>query len=602
MFNDNTNICQNIIKFNINEYYPNENKTIYYSCNNSNYQDINNCKICSSKTNCSFCQDNFTFIDGNKSFCAKKEELKNKYIQDPFDESNYIKCGDIFNNCYTCNNTQCLSCKEKYIFINDDFFKCELKSSLDMNDYFTNDNITYYSCKDDRYKERLEFQKNNTISTSNYFKEYSTEIIINSSIANSFKAAIEISSNSQKNTITEYLSETFLNYTNIISIEDSTNTVSNSLINFTDKEIEINGSTFNPNYLTTEINSNYLDINYTKYSTEIIKSMTIINSPVYPIEALTYFSSIPYNINQFFQLFILQVRIINNLLKLYAIITIKIKGPLYISISIDLYKYNNLRILQDTQFKDYKVDLYSNEENEIEPGKICELISKERFPNSERIVVNLKENSEYEMKVLNNNNKILDSQENEKMIQNGEIVDFSKVSSELKVSQYNIKSSTPGCEFNLISEDIIEESKQSIMLNFTEKNNMNNRISAVCSLSEENNNKIPCSLNQNVNNNFTLDSYVGSYENRIFYITQDNSYKDLQLNCQFWNNRNFKTQSKNIIAVAVIFPIIFVIMIVVTIIIWKRYQLSKNENSPTKVINSSVNYHSSSEQQINDFK
>ena len=77
--NNNEN-CVHISSISIGEYYINEDKTKYYSCNNPNYQDVKNCKLCLNKTYCSLCQDNFTFIDGNKSYCIDKEELKDKYI------------------------------------------------------------------------------------------------------------------------------------------------------------------------------------------------------------------------------------------------------------------------------------------------------------------------------------------------------------------------------------------------------------------------------------------------------------------------------------------------------------------------------------------
>ena len=158
IINDNNDSCINISTLPIDEYYINEEETRYYSCNNTNYQDVNNCKICSSKTNCTLCQDNFTFIDGNKSYCINKEELIDKYIQDPLDISNYIRCENKYNNCDSCNDTICLICKEDFAFINDNYSICLLKSSLNMSEYFTNDNITYYSCKEEIYKERPECQ------------------------------------------------------------------------------------------------------------------------------------------------------------------------------------------------------------------------------------------------------------------------------------------------------------------------------------------------------------------------------------------------------------------------------------------------------------
>jgi hypothetical protein len=67
----------------IDEYYLNDENTTYYSCNNSLYNSEQNCKKCSKKDSCYYCQDEYTFIDGDKSACIKKEQLEGKYIIDP---------------------------------------------------------------------------------------------------------------------------------------------------------------------------------------------------------------------------------------------------------------------------------------------------------------------------------------------------------------------------------------------------------------------------------------------------------------------------------------------------------------------------------------
>ena len=136
----------------IDEYYLNEENTTYYSCNNLTYNSINNCKKCLTKDTCYLCQEEYTFINGDKTTCVKKETLEGKYILDPNDNSNYIKCSNFINNCDTCNSQQCTLCINNYIFINNNFTECILKDSIQLEYYYTNDNITYFSCKDIRYK------------------------------------------------------------------------------------------------------------------------------------------------------------------------------------------------------------------------------------------------------------------------------------------------------------------------------------------------------------------------------------------------------------------------------------------------------------------
>ena len=52
MVNNDKNKCLYVSLIKTNEYYLNEEKTIYYSCNNALYQNIHKCKTCTSKNNC----------------------------------------------------------------------------------------------------------------------------------------------------------------------------------------------------------------------------------------------------------------------------------------------------------------------------------------------------------------------------------------------------------------------------------------------------------------------------------------------------------------------------------------------------------------------
>ena len=129
MINDDKLHCLSTSTISKDEYYLNEDQTIYYSCNNSKYNNIANCKKCTGKNSCSLCKDDYTFINGDKTTCVQIAPLQNKYIPDPSDSSNYIKCGNHYSNCDTCNNIRCLTCKESFKFINEDFSKCVSESS-----------------------------------------------------------------------------------------------------------------------------------------------------------------------------------------------------------------------------------------------------------------------------------------------------------------------------------------------------------------------------------------------------------------------------------------------------------------------------------------
>jgi hypothetical protein len=361
-----------------------------------------------------------TFIDGDKSSCVKKEILKDKYILDPLDSTNYIKCSLYFDNCNLCNNTQCISCEDGFVLTNDN--NCVLNSSL-----------------------------------------------------------------------------------------------------------------YADNHLTSQININEKgekdDIN-----------------------------------NNYFEIFIFQVQIINKRLTIYATFSMKLSKDFHIKLSVDLYKsQNKKRILQGPTQKDYEVNLYINRDNNLESGKIIELVSEEQFSDSDRIVINQNnENYDFGMKVLDNNNKILDTEENIKMINNMEMIDFSLLPADYPINIYYIKSSSSGCEFDLISNTQIKEKNQDIILNFVEKNNNNVKINVQCIFSKDNNDKIPCSLDQEINNNnYILDSYIGSSSNGIFNIMPEKD-KEFQLNCEKKNQGLSKGAIVGICLGAVGFLIIVIIIIVCT--------------------------------------
>ena len=123
-----------------NKYYKDENTSEYKLCK----EGIVNCETCYSKNQCIKCATNYTKVNHENNSCHLISDLGNEYIPDPNDETNYMKCSRHINNCLLCNISQCLLCEQNYIFINDNFNDCISKSSIDINNYCTYNNITYY--------------------------------------------------------------------------------------------------------------------------------------------------------------------------------------------------------------------------------------------------------------------------------------------------------------------------------------------------------------------------------------------------------------------------------------------------------------------------
>ena len=138
--NDDKRHCYNHLDDD-NKYYPEKNKTIYYSC----HYGIPNCEKCLNKNICTKCKDNYFFINEERSICYNEIE-KNKYY---FEEKKnaYYSCNYNLENCEEClNKNVCIKCKNNYFFINNDRSKCYNKLD-DKNKYYSNENKTiYYSC------------------------------------------------------------------------------------------------------------------------------------------------------------------------------------------------------------------------------------------------------------------------------------------------------------------------------------------------------------------------------------------------------------------------------------------------------------------------
>ena len=133
ILSDKLTCVDDISKFDLDKYYLSAENT-YSDCTNSKYNDIPNCKKCSNKESCDRCQDGYTFINFDQTRCVQIESLKNEYILDPSYEVNYIPCQNIYDNCNTCDDTKCLSCKEGFAFINNDFSKCSPEDNGDVSE------------------------------------------------------------------------------------------------------------------------------------------------------------------------------------------------------------------------------------------------------------------------------------------------------------------------------------------------------------------------------------------------------------------------------------------------------------------------------------
>ena len=228
-------------------------------------------------------------------------------------------------------------------------------------------------------------------------------------------------------------------------------------------------------------------------------------------------------------------------------------------------KINSRRNLQENNIIQREIYLYQDKDYQGNENKITSLISHEEVDSNNIAVEKIKNEEEFELKLLNDNSDILDTQKVEEQIKKGGI-DFSKVSNDYKINQYKIKYATKGCQFNLISENEINENSKKIELNFIELNK-NINIKAKCLLSSENKNNIPCDLNGEIEGYYSLEPYIYSGANEIITIVKNNVDDYLVLECQT-NNKNFSSKkSNNGISIGIIIGLVggFIIIIITTI-------------------------------------
>ena len=300
-------------------------------------------------------------------------------------------------------------------------------------------------------------------------------------------------------------------------------------------------------------------------------------------------------------LFILQAQVINKKLAIFMMLNFAIFKTQYISFMIYIKK-NNRRNLQENNFIKKEIYLYPDKDYQENENKISSLISHEEVDSNNIVIEKIKNEEEFELKLLNDNSDILDTQKVEEQIKKGSI-DFSQVSNDYKISQYKIKYATKGCQFNLFSENILSQNDKKIELNFIELNKGKNKnIKAKCLLSSQNKNNITCDLNEEIEGNYSLEPYLYSDTNEIITIVQNNVDDYLILECQINNNNDNSFSSKKTsseISIGIIIAIIagsIIFIIIITIIICcikrKRHKVYDNTISKPSEIGTQVSFNS----------
>ena len=576
LLNDDVKKCYSINEITpIKEYYLDENNITYYSCGDTNFNSIENCKECDKKDSCSLCKDGYTFMDGDKSKCVEISGIGGNYIIDPNDSSNYIKCSVFVDKCSTCNSLMCLTCDEGYIFINDDFKNCLSKSSLDLSNYYSNDGKTYYSCENDTYKSNPECTKLKETQITNPKTLVSNPQTITSSIPKTIITIPKTTIANLKTTIAN-LKTTIANPTTIITIPKTTIANPTTIITIP-KTTVANPTTIITIPKTTVANPTTI---ITIPKTTIANPTTILTKSTTTIKTTelknqTVYIETPLNI---ITIYVLQVKLRDYQLYLYVLLDSYVSNSYSLKIKIIVYNIRSLRNLQAQREMEINISPLNNT-NSNGYGGLYTFVSDQSFKEylesqgeNTRIVVtnvtpniNYINNNKYEYYVkMADNSDYLDTSKMDQMLQNNQAPDLGQVKN---VNIYHLDSISQGCSFDVTTNETINIPSRTFNLEFQDIKSHNN-ITSTCS-SRQNSNIIKCNMDEVIfNSSYILNDYIDYNNNEVFSIISDKE-KSFPMSCFFkYNKSNNKSSglSKGMLALVIIIPIIAAIIIAAIVI------------------------------------
>ena len=310
------------------------------------------------------------------------------------------------------------------------------------------------------------------------------------------------------------------------------------------------------NILTENITANEITESIT--TKEVTESSTTSMSTIISTDynTNTDISNVNSTIINNIVIFPLQMQMINKKLKIFMLANHAIPKTQIFTFIIRIYNNTkSSRFLQEDEKMNFTLpdDYYD--------GNIIGLTSENDVnQNYKAVLVGADSNNGFEVK-LSNNEVNYDTEKVKESIEKGG-ANYSEIASNPshKIYQYKIASSTEGCDFYINSnEEIKNSSLKNIDLNFIEIDDMDSNITAKCTLSESNKNKIPCKIRTIADNNYNLDPYIYSDKKETITITQSSSSKTLPLKCNA-NSINSKKNSSGGLSAGGIIAIIFSIV------------------------------------------
>jgi len=137
-----------------NHYYINYTDKKTYYC----HQSINKCEMCTNAHTCRRCMKDYYLVGTSLNECFLLSEFDvSRYYINSSNDNQYLKCSNAITNCLSCESQEkCNLCESGYIFLDNNFKKCYNKSEINLTKYYTEDNITYNSCENKKFRSNIQ--------------------------------------------------------------------------------------------------------------------------------------------------------------------------------------------------------------------------------------------------------------------------------------------------------------------------------------------------------------------------------------------------------------------------------------------------------------
>ena len=557
-----------------NEYYLDEEKNEYYSC--QIFNSVENCLECQNKEECDLCKENYAFIDDEKSICKNISDLGKHFFMDEIDSTIYRKCSEYVQNCDECTSKdECLTCIEKYGLYNDKLTCVNISEKL----HFQNkeDNL-YYLCD----TEIDNCEKCSDYNICNKCKDGYIKVD-----NNKLNCTPITEINRDEYYIDPYDNNNYIKCTSYIKdcyscqFPSGCNICKDGFIMLNDNKMfcnEIN---------KTDLTDFYTNDNITYYSCKETKYKNDIHC----------FSLIP---QQNIILNFLQAQIVRNKLVCYMITHSPIPKNFSLKLKINIYNSKTLRNLEEKE-----IILITNEYSNGDVNKIISFTSDEEYSERKNIQIkNIEFNNDDSLTstVTNNNNCSLKFDSNSDLVDTGKVnsMILAKTLPDCSTGQiYNIinlsMNTIVNCEFNLYSEESISFKNDTLYINLVELENSENIITAKCDINSTKIKSIKCIINKDdkdeINNEYLLKEQILFESDKFIIITPEE--KQFKILCEKKKSTNMTIV---IIVVSACFAVvIFLAIILIYIFVCKKnikYKIksnNKNKNNSNEINNNKIN-------------